>query len=129
MTLHQNWHLLVVEDDIDAQDVVSRILKHHGIRIEQAYTVDEALATLQQYQETLPYTGVIIDLYLPGENDGWRLLHAIHARWPDIPCVAITAHDSPDIAVRAIDEGFIAYFAKPIEAGKFVKELERLWTT
>lgn len=126
MTLHQNWHLLVVEDDIDAQDVVSRILRHHGIRIDQAYNVDEALTKLQT--DPTDYTGVLIDLYLPNAGDGWRLFEKIRGRWPSVPCVAITAHDSSEIAVRALDEGFAAYFAKPIEAGKFIKELERLWS-
>jgi DNA-binding NtrC family response regulator len=123
--LHPNWHILVVEDDVDAQDVVARILRHHGIGLEQAFTADEALDHLSAAPGT--FTGVIIDLYLPNAHDGWRLFEKIRARWPGLPCVAITAHDSPEVAVRALDEGFAAYFAKPIEAGKFVKALERLW--
>lgn len=126
----KDWNVLVVEDDIDAQDVVTRILKHHQIRTEQAYTAEEALDKLRRRHPIHPYTGVIIDLYLPDADDGWHLLETIKAdtRLSSVPCVAITAHHSPEMAVKALEAGFKAYFPKPLEAGKFVRELERLWS-
>ena len=68
---------------------------------------------------------VIVDLALPG-IDGWNLLRAIRAdtRLAGVPCVAVTAYHSFEIADRAIEEGFVAYFPKPIEATAFVRELE-----
>jgi hypothetical protein len=118
----KNWKLLVVEDDPDGQEVVSRILRYHSIPFEAASNGEEALAQLSDC------TGVIIDLNLPG-IDGWSLLNEIK-RIPQtahLQCVAITAYHSAEVAVKAIQMGFAAYFPKPLEPTSFVRELERMF--
>ena len=113
----QNWQLLVVEDDPDGQEVVGRILRHHNIAHVVVGTGEEALETLASQ----PFTGALIDLALPG-MDGWRLLQEIQHHYA-IPCVAVTAFHSAEVAVQAIDAGFAAYFSKPLDATSFVREL------
>ncbi len=70
---------------------------------------------------------VIVDLALPG-LDGWGLLSAVqkNRKTAQVPCVAVTAFHSPEVAVKAIEAGFLAYFPKPIEAMPFIRELERI---
>ena len=117
-----DWHILVVEDDPDGQEVVARILRHHNIAADFVGTAEEALDLLGENA----YSATIVDLALPG-MDGWRLLETIQNE-PDtanLPCVAITAYHSAEVAVQAIDAGFVAYFPKPLEATSFVRELER----
>jgi len=100
------------------------ILRYHGIVTDIVGSAEEALTVLSK--ET--YTGVIIDLHLPG-MDGWRLLQAIR-RNPQtnrIPCIAITAYHTDDLAIQAIEAGFQAYFPKPLEATSFVRELEAIF--
>ncbi len=118
-----DWHMLIVEDDPDGQEVVSRILRHQSISHDVAATGEEALELVQR----TPYTLVIVDLALPG-LDGWGLLSSMQAseELAHIPCVAVTAFHAPEVAVKAIDAGFKAYFPKPIEATSFVRELERI---
>jgi ActR/RegA family two-component response regulator len=41
-------------------------------------------------------------------------------------CVAVTAYHSAEVAVKAIEHGFKAYFAKPLEATSFVREIQRV---
>ena len=118
-----NWHVLVVEDDPDGQEVVSRILRHHKITADVAATAEEAIGLLNSNQ----YNLAIIDLALP-EADGWELMQSIKSM-PDIaemPCVAVTGFHSADLAVKAIKQGFAAYFPKPLDATSFVRELERV---
>lgn len=117
----ENWHLLVVEDDPDGQEVVSRMLKYHRIPISVVGTAEDALETLQAENDI---TGCIIDLHLPG-MDGWSLLKAIKAdaATADLPCVAVTAYHSEEVAVHAIEAGFASYFPKPLDATSFVREL------
>lgn len=117
----QDWQLLVVEDDPDGQEVVGRILRHHNIQHVVVATGEDALDTLASQ----PFTGAIIDLALPG-MDGWRLLQEIQHHF-DIPCVAITAFHSAEVAVQAIDAGFVAYFPKPLDATSFVRELTNVY--
>lgn len=122
--MRNNWHVLVIEDDPDGQEVVSVVLRHHHIKTDVVGTGEDALELLEHNL----YTGIIIDLNLPG-IDGWTLLAAIQ-NTPEIahiPCVAITAYHSDDLAIEAIASGFKAYFPKPLEATSFVRELERVF--
>ena len=118
-----NWKILVVEDDHDGQEVVSRLLKYHRIEHLIAGSGEEAFQILEQ--EAI--TGCIIDLALPG-IDGWGVLEAIRSdgQIGNIPCVAITAFHSAEVAVKAIEAGFNAYFSKPLDATSFVRELSNV---
>lgn len=116
-----SYFILVVEDDPDGQEVVSRMLRHHNLRYDSAFTGEDALTFLMKNN----YDAVIVDLALPG-MDGWTLLQKIQAnsRTARVPCIAITAFHSAEVAVQAIEAGFQAYFPKPLEATSFVRELE-----
>jgi CheY-like chemotaxis protein len=118
-----NWRLLVVEDDPDGQEVVSRMLRYHKIAVDVVYTGEDALEMLESHY----YKGAIFDLSLPG-MDGWTLLDNVRSNphTAALPCVAVTAYHSADLAVKAIEAGFAAYFPKPLETTSFVRELERV---
>jgi CheY-like chemotaxis protein len=117
----KEWTVLIVEDEYDSMELVQGIFDHYDIQYLAAGDGEQALEILE---DTIP-TLVIVDLALPG-IDGWNLLRTIRAdpRLDGVPCVATTAYHSFEIADRAIEEGFVAYFPKPIEATAFVRELE-----
>ena len=119
----KEWTVLIVEDEYDSMELVQGILDHYDIQYLAAGDGEQALEILK---DTIP-TLVIVDLALPG-IDGWNLLRTIRAdpRLDGVPCVATTAYHSFEIADRAIEEGFVAYFPKPIEATAFVRELEHI---
>jgi CheY-like chemotaxis protein len=116
-----DWKVLVVEDEVDSMEMVQEILEYYGVRCVPASTAEDALNELRSLQPTL----IIIDLALPG-MDGWSLLAEIQRRpmLADVPCVAITAYDSFEVAEHAIEKGFEAYFPKPLDATSFVRELQ-----
>ncbi|CAG1004885.1 MAG: response regulator [Anaerolinea sp.] len=117
----EGWRLLVIEDDPDGREVLIRIFRHYNIWVNVVKTAEEALEALRQDA----YTAIVIDLALPG-MDGWTFLSRLRAMHVLTPCFAITAYHSSDVAVKAIRSGFIGYMPKPIEAGAFVRELERV---
>lgn len=116
-----NWHVLVVEDETDSMEMVRGVLEYHNISTSGASTAEEALEILEGVLPTL----IIIDLALP-EMDGWGLLNVLQndKRFEQVIRVAITAYHTPQVANDAIEAGFDAYFAKPIDATSFVRELE-----
>jgi two-component system cell cycle response regulator DivK len=116
-----HWQILVIEDESDSMEFVQGLLEHHGINSMGATTGEEALEMLERFRPKM----IIIDLALPGLN-GWDLLNAIKSNpaLRKIPCVAITAYHTAELAERAIEAGFSAYFAKPLDATSFVRELE-----
>ena len=117
--------ILVVEDDPDGRELVGRMLRYHRIPVE---IVNDAEAALEQL-DINQYSAAIIDLNLPG-MDGWTLLKNIqqNPRTSHLRCVAVTAYHSVETAVQAIENGFTAYFPKPLETTSFVRELERVLT-
>ena len=122
---NRTWNILVIEDDPDGQDVVQRILKHHRIQFEAVYNAEDGLAILGERQ----FDAAIVDLALPN-LDGWGFLKAVqnNPATAQMPCVAVTAFHSAEVAVEAIRNGFLAYFPKPIDPTSFVRELDRVLT-
>jgi CheY-like chemotaxis protein len=116
-----DWNVLVVEDEVDSMELVQGILEYYGIRCSGAASGEDALQILETQTPTL----MIVDLALPG-IDGWGLLSRLKSSptLSGIPRVAITAYHTAELASRAIEQGFDAYFSKPIEATSFVRELQ-----
>jgi CheY-like chemotaxis protein len=119
----REWNVLVVEDEADSMELVQGLLTHYGIACVSAVTGEEALQLLDKVTPTL----IILDLALPGV-DGWGVLKAVRANksLAQVPCVAITAFHTPELADEAIRAGFNAYFAKPIDSTSFVRELQAI---
>ena len=119
----KDWNVLVVEDEADSMELVQGLLSHYGIHSVGAKSGEEALQMLRRMSPTL----IILDLALPG-LDGWGVLKEVQASpsLSRVPCVAITAFHTPELAGQAIEAGFSAYFAKPIDATSFVRELQTI---
>lgn len=117
-----NWRILVVEDDLDGQALMSTLLEHLNVPVDVANNVAEAEQFL--FQSDHQYQAVIIDLALP-DKDGWQLLAEIQAdeRTRALPCIAVTAFHNSKLREEAIIAGFMAYFPKPIDSTTFLREL------
>ncbi|MEL6526825.1 MAG: response regulator [Chloroflexota bacterium] len=101
--------ILVVEDDVNSQEVVTDILSFNGLTVHIANSGEEALQNLEMHH----YDAVLIDLQLPG-MDGWELLRSIQTI-SSAPCIAITAYDNEKVEQAAYQAGFIGYFGKPFD--------------
>lgn len=115
--------ILIVEDDENSQSVMRSLLEHHTFQVTLAANGKQALEHLEEQQ----FDAFIIDLSMP-EMDGWQLLNVLRNDTVNsqIPCIAITAFHSAEVAMKAIDAGFTAYFSKPINVYTFEKELSDL---
>ncbi len=73
------------------------------------------------------FAGVIIDLALPGK-DGFQLLAQIrsHPSHRRLKCIAVTAYHTPMLKHDALEVGFDAYFAKPLNRTLFLGAIEEL---
>jgi CheY-like chemotaxis protein len=123
--MSSDWRILVVEDDPDGQAVVAHVLGYMNVAIDTADDAEQAEEYL--FDQGIPYTAVIIDLALPGK-DGWELLAEIrqNPQTANLPCIAVTAYHTSKLREEAITYGFDAYFAKPLDAMAFARELEAL---
>lgn len=114
------WQVVVVEDEYDSVQLISKILGFYDIQVHVAHNGEDCLAMLEQFEPTL----IVTDLAMPG-MDGWQTLAALRANphTRHIPVVAITAYDSVDVAEDALKAGFDAYFPKPVDPRSFVQSL------
>jgi CheY-like chemotaxis protein len=115
--------VLVVEDNNDSQDMIARIFRYHQISYEVVGSAEDAMVRLAGQ----PYAALVIDLSLP-VMDGWTLMHNLRnqAATAHLACVAITSYHSAELAAKAIEAGFTAYYPKPINTSAFVAEIQRL---
>lgn len=114
------WRVLVVEDEFDSVQMVSKILQHHGARVYVARDGRECMALINEINPTF----VMMDLALP-EMDGWETLQHIRKapETADLPVVAITAYHSVSVEEDAAAAGFNAYFPKPLDISTIVDQL------
>ncbi|MGH9118164.1 MAG: response regulator transcription factor [Acidimicrobiales bacterium] len=75
MTALARRPILVVEDDADVRDLLSRRLTHLGHVVLAAATGEEALELADESPPAL----VVLDIRLPG-IDGWEVLRRLRAR-------------------------------------------------
>lgn len=122
MTL-ENQSVIVVEDTQDDMYLISTILKHHDMDVHQAKNGTECLQLL----ETISPQLIITDLSMP-HMDGWEMLAALrdNPQTATIPVVAVTAYYSVDVARDALENGFAAFFRKPVSPKEFVRDLEKI---
>jgi PAS domain S-box-containing protein len=109
-TLLEGVDVLVVDDEIDARDLVAAVLGKCGAKVRVASTVDEAIARIRERRPDV----LLSDIGLPGD-DGYELIRRVHEIDPAIPAAALTAYATPQDVRRAIEAGFQAHVAKPVE--------------
>jgi signal transduction histidine kinase len=105
--------LLVVEDDEDARDLLATVLTQQGAVVRQAGNCPDALTSLG---ESVPDV-LLSDIGLPIE-DGYELIRAVRARGhsaQDLPAIALTAYARREDQRLALQAGFQAHVAKPVE--------------
>ena len=114
----QGFNVLVVEDDLDTQETIRKILEAEGAAVVTAGSAPEGL---QAFLNAVPDV-LVCDLGLPGA-DGYALIRQIR----ELPlvlggktgAVALTAY-SAELPTKVLHAGFQAYLTKPVEPDELV---------
>jgi signal transduction histidine kinase len=117
--------ILIVDDDLDALDLMRTVLEHHGATVRSASSAAEAFTHLRQ-----PFPDAIVsDVGMPIE-DGYSFMKRVRALPPDaggrVPSVALTAYAHSQDRAMALSCGFDAYVSKPVDLEKLVAQVESL---
>ena len=105
---------LVVDDDFDTCDSVSRMLLRVGVRSEWTLSGKEAvLRAKQAIAIDDAFRAYIIDWRLPDMN-GIEVTRQIRALGDTTPIIILTAYDWTDIEAEARAAGVTAFCAKPM---------------
>lgn len=105
--------ILVVDDDPEACTVIQRFLRECGARVETTLAAAQALERLEDLTPDL----LLSDLSMP-DMDGHALVRAVRAREGErrrLPALALSALARPEDRLQALQAGFDAHLAKPVE--------------
>ena len=100
--------ILLAEDEVDLNNVVTRYLKKNGYSVDSVLDGEEAL----DYIFSVEYDVILLDIMLPKLN-GFEVLKKIRSRNIKTPVLLLTARDGIEDRVQGLDFGADDYLIKP----------------
>ena len=92
--------ILVVEDEIDLNSVITRHLKKSGYSVDSAFNGEEAM----DFTAVAHYDLIVLDLMMP-VMDGLTFLQRLRTAKLATPVLILTAKDDVDDVVKGLDAG------------------------
>ena len=106
--------ILLVDDNIDALQILELLLSEYNLEIKTADSVENALSILGWFQPDI----LVSDLAMPGE-DGFSLIQKVRAfevsNENKLPAIALTAYVRTEDRDSALAAGFNMFVPKPVE--------------
>ena len=101
-------HLLVVDDDREIRDLLTRYLTRHGYRVTAAKDGQE----MRRYLADRNIDLIVLDLMMPGE-DGLSICRRLRAANDRTPIIMLTAKGEDVDRIVGLEVGADDYLGKP----------------
>ncbi|MFN6483469.1 MULTISPECIES: ATP-binding protein [unclassified Nostoc] len=110
-------HVLLVDDNADMRDYLTRILSDRDIEVEAMANGEAALAAATERVPDL----ILSDVMMPG-LDGFELLKALRAdpRTKEVPIILLSARAGEESVIEGLLAGADDYLIKPFSANELV---------
>ncbi len=107
-------HVLVVEDDADARELIGAILQRCGAKVTLTASAEAGFGAATTNRPDV----IVSDIEMP-EEDGYGLIRRIRALTPDqggaVPVAALTAYAGASDRLKVLGAGFNVHVAKPVQ--------------
>ena len=116
--------ILIVDDDRDARNLASRVLREFGAEVAEASDVEQALLTLESFKPLV----LVSDIGMP-HQDGYDLIRRIRKAGytaEALPAIAVTAFVRNDDRERILSGGYQMHLGKPIAPAELVTAIATL---
>ena len=110
--------ILLAEDEVDLNNVVTRYLKKNGYSVDSVLDGEEAL----DYLEYSEYDLVILDIMMP-KVDGFEVIKKLRDKRNHTSVLMLTARDSADDKVKGLDLGADDYIVKPFDFNELLARI------
>jgi CheY-like chemotaxis protein len=110
----QGVHVLVVDDDRDARDILRTVLEYCGALVTACASARQAMRVLHRVVPDV----VVTDIVMPGRNGYWLLRELRRlppGRGGDVPVLACTAYAELHGRERLLAAGFQDHLRKPVD--------------
>lgn len=114
-------HILLVDDEVELTDPLSRLLTREGYQVDVATDGDMGLTMAEQGG----YDLLILDWMLPGLS-GLEICRRLRTRQDPTPVLFLTAKDTLDDRVDGLDAGADDYLIKPFELRELLARVRAL---
>jgi two-component system KDP operon response regulator KdpE len=115
-----SYKLLLIDDSLDIQKLVSMFLERDGYEVIQAASGKDGLRQLAKSQPDL----VLLDIMMP-EIDGWETCRRIR-EVSNIPIIMLTARSQEKDVVRGLEMGADDYITKPFDPSELRARIHSL---
>lgn len=112
-----SYHILVVDDEVELVDLVSKYLKKEGYRVTVAYDGLEALELIDQSVDC-----IVLDIMMP-KLDGISTCEEIR-KYYMTPIIFLTAKGDEDDKIFGLKTGADDYLVKPFSLKELVARIE-----
>ncbi len=102
--------VLVVEDQKDLNEIISRKLTSEGYSVDSCFDGEEA----EDFLRCAAYDAIIMDIMIPGKT-GIGVLRDLRAAGDKTPVLLLTALGTVDDRVAGLDSGADDYLVKPFD--------------
>jgi two-component system OmpR family response regulator len=117
--MHDNAHILVVDDHREIRDLVRQLLERDGFRVSTAADGQEMQLILRERKIDL----IVLDLMLP-KVDGLVLCRNLRAASSDVPIIMLTAKGEEIDRVLGLEMGADDYVAKPFSGRELIARIK-----
>ncbi|CAN5218196.1 hypothetical protein BH10ACI1_BH10ACI1_05670 [soil metagenome] len=115
----KDFHILIIDDEADARELIKFILVEQGAIVTDAASVSDAVEKFQSLKPDL----IISDIEMPDE-DGFSLIAKLNEfnrhQSRKIPAIALTAHARPTDRLKVLSAGYQMHLAKPVEPAELL---------
>ncbi|WP_026908605.1 response regulator transcription factor [Paucisalibacillus globulus] len=116
-----NYHIAVIEDDPNIQNIVSAFLKKEGYHVS---IMDSAEKGLKLWKSNPPDMW-IVDIMLPG-MDGYEFCKVIRNE-SDVPIIIVSAKDEEIDKILGLELGGDDYLTKPFSPRELMARVKRVF--
>ncbi|MBD2294867.1 response regulator transcription factor [Anabaena sphaerica FACHB-251] len=113
--------ILLVDDEIELTDPLSRVLSREGYTVDAAYDGTNG----SQFAQAGTYDLLILDWMLPGKT-GLEICQELRTQGKTTPVLFLTAKDTLDDRVQGLDAGADDYLVKPFELRELLARVRAL---
>jgi two-component system KDP operon response regulator KdpE len=112
--------VLIVEDDVAIQNILSMLFEAQGFRVVVADTADRGERDSRQHRPDM----VLVDLGLP-DRDGVNVIKAIRV-WSAVPIIVLSARTDETQRLAAFENGADDYVMKPFSAPELLARVRAI---